>query len=231
MQSCRWFVEDVERAACVLSGKFCSQLDALALTSGKGVAGLAKLYITQSDFLQDFDLAEDCGLILKELDRLIDGHVEHIRYAFTSEPDLECLSVVSLASTFLAGNEDVGQEVHLDGAVSVASTSFATAAFHVEGEASRLVTSDSSLRKFDEELAYVGKDICVSGWIGARCTAKRTLVDVDYLVDILQSLNGAIGQRLSEGTVEMLAQDGVERFANERTLAASAHASDANKLA
>ena len=57
------------------------------------------------------------------------------------------------------------------------------------------------------------------------------MVDVDDLVDILQSFDGAIGQRLCEGAVEMLAEDGVERFADERTLAASTHSRYANELA
>ena len=197
MQSCSGFVEDVERASCISSSKFCSQFDALTLTSRKGVAGLTKFDVTQSDFLQDLNLAKYRGLIGKELNRLIDSHIQNIRDALASEPDFERLSVIALSSTLLARHEDVGQEVHLDGAVTIAATSFTTTSFHVEGESSRLVTSDSCLRKFHEKLADVSKDVCISCWIRARCAAKRTLVNVYYFVDVLQSLNGFVGQRLS----------------------------------
>ena len=132
MQSCSGFVEDVERAASVFSSQFGSQFDALTLASGKGVAGLAEFDVTQSDFLQDLNLIKYRGLILKELDCLIDGHIQNVCDALASETHLECFSVVALAPTFLARHEDIGQEVHLDGAVAVAATRFATTAFHVE---------------------------------------------------------------------------------------------------
>ena len=165
MQSRSRLVEDVKRATCVFAGKFCGKLNSLTLTSGKGVAGLAKLDVAQPDFLQDLYLIKYCGLILKELDGLIDGHIENIRDTLASETHLERLPVVTLPSAFLARHKDIGQEVHLDSAIAVASASFASAAFHVERESTWLVTSDASLGQFDEKLANIGKNVCISGWI------------------------------------------------------------------
>ena len=230
MQACGGFVEDVERAAGILAGKLRCKFHALALASGKGVAGLSELDVTQADFLQDLYLAENRWLVGKELNRLIDCHVEDVCDAFASEAYLKRLSVVAFSATFLARHIDVGQEVHFDGTIAVAATCFATSAFHVERESSRLITADASLWKFDEEFTYFCKDISISSWVRARCASEWTLVNVDYLVDVFQAFNAAIGQRLSQRAVEMLAEDWVERFADERALAAAAHSNDADEL-
>ena len=231
MQSRGGFVEDIKRASCISAGKLCCKLHALALASGKGVARLPKLDVTQTDLLQDLYLIKDDRLVLEELDCLIDGHIEYVGDTLASEPHLERLAIEPLAPTLFARHIDIRQEVHLDGAEPVAVATFTSSALHVEGEAPGLVTADASLWEFDEELADIGEDVGIGGWIGARRASEGTLVNVDDLVDILQSFDGRVGQGLSEGAVEMLAEDGVERFADEGALAASAHACDADELA
>ena len=224
-------VEYVERAPCIASGKFGSELHALALAARKGVAGLAKLDVTESDLLQHFYLVQDNGLIFKELDGLVDGHIEHIGYAFSTVAHFECLAVVTLAAALFAGYIDIGQEVHFDGAVAVAFAAFAAPALDIEGEASWLIAPDACLGQFDEEVADVGEDVCIGGWIGARGPSEGALIDVDYLVDVLQSLYGVVGQWICERAVEVLAEDGVECLADERALAAAADSCDADEFA
>ena len=231
MQACGGFVEDVERASRVATGKLCGKLHALALSARKGIAWLPELDVAESHFLQDLYLVQDDGLVGKELDGLVDGHVEHVGYALAAEAHLERLAVVALAATLFARHKDVGQEVHLDGPVAVAATAFTASALHVEREAAGLVAPDACLRQFDEELAYVREDIRIGGGIGARRPSQGTLVHVDDLVDVLQSLEGVVGQGFGQRAVEVFAEDGEERLADEGALAASADAGDADELA
>ena len=57
------------------------------------------------------------------------------------------------------------------------------------------------------------------------------MVDVDDLVDVLQSFYRFVGQRFLQRAVEVLAEDGVERLVDERALAAAADTRDADELA
>jgi hypothetical protein len=67
--------------------------------------------------------------------RLLDRHVEHVGDRLALEQHLQRLAVVALALAHLAGDVDVGQEVHLDLDDAVALAGLAAAALDVEGEA------------------------------------------------------------------------------------------------
>ena len=198
MQSCGGFVQNIECTASVTSGKFCRKFHTLALASRKGVAGLAKLDVTESDFLQYLYFVQDYGLVNKELHCLVDGHVKDIGNALASEPHFKCLSVVAFASTLFAGNKDIGQKVHLDGTVTIASTAFTTPSLDIERETSWLIASDASLGKFNEEITDVHEYTSIGGRIGAGCPSQRTLIHIDDFVDMLQSFYRRVGQRLNE---------------------------------
>jgi hypothetical protein len=63
------------------------------------------------------------------------------------ELDLQRLAVVALALADVAGDVDVGQEVHLDLDDAVALAGLAAAALDVEGEAPGLVAARLGLRQ------------------------------------------------------------------------------------
>src|SRR6476659_1530891 len=78
---------------------------------------------------------------LEELQRLLDRHVEHVGDGLALEGDVERLAVVALALADVAGDIDVGQEVHLDLDDAVALTSLAAAALDVEREPPGLIAA------------------------------------------------------------------------------------------
>ena len=78
---------------------------------------------------------------LEEVGRLLDRHVEHVGDRLALELHLQRLAVVALALADVAGDVDVGQEVHLDLDDAVALAGLAAAALDVEGEAPRLVAA------------------------------------------------------------------------------------------
>src|SRR4029078_2775706 len=70
-----------------------------------------------------------------------DRHVEDIGDRLVLELDLERLAIVALAVAGIAGDIDIGQEVHLDLDDAVALAGFAAPAFHIEGEAAGLIAA------------------------------------------------------------------------------------------
>ena len=232
VESCGGFVEDVERATGVLLGEFGGEFHALALSAGEGGGGLTELDVAEADFLQHLDLLENLGLVLEELDGLVDGHVEHVGDALSLEADLEGLAVVTSTMTDFARDEHVGQEVHLDGLVAVAATGLAASAGDVEGEASGLVGTHLRLGHLDEEFADVGEDLGVGGGIASGGATKGRLIDADNLVDGFDALD-AVERKwlLLRGGIEILAEVGLEGLVDEGGFAAAAHAGDADEHA
>ena len=88
----------------------------------------------------------------------IDRHVEDVGDGLALEAYLKGLSIVATSVTSLAGSEDVGEEVHLDGLVAIPRAGLTASARDVEGEASRLVATHLTLGKPHEEVTDIGED-------------------------------------------------------------------------
>ena len=131
----------------------------------------------------------------------------------------------------LARHLDVGQEVHLDGLITVATTRLTTSAFHIKREPPRFVSSDLGLRQANEQTADVGEDTCVGGWIGAWCAPDGTLIDIHHFIYIFYSLDTVVGHGLLQRTVEMLTEDGLQGLVDEGRFARAADTSDDNESA
>jgi hypothetical protein len=91
--------------------------------------------VAEPDVVERLELLGDAPLVAKKLERVVDGHVEHVGDALALVAHLERLAVVALALAHLARHVDVGQEVHLDLHQAVALARLAAAALHVEREA------------------------------------------------------------------------------------------------
>ena len=100
---------------------------------------------------------------------------------------LQRLAVVALAVADVAGDVDVGQEVHLDLDDAVALAGLAAPALDVEGEAAGLVAARLGLGQAGEPVADRREGAGVGGGVGARRAADRRLVDVDDLVEMLEA--------------------------------------------
>src|SRR6202012_4908314 len=124
------------------------------------------------------------------------------------EQDFERLAVVALAFADVAGDVDVGQEVHLDLDDAVALAGLAAAALDVEGEAPGLVAARLRFGQAGEPFADRRERAGISRRVRARGAADRRLVDVDDLVDMLQPLDAVMRCGAFAGAVE-LARDGL----------------------
>ena len=92
----------------------------------------------------------------------------------------------------VAGDVDVGQEVHLDLDDAVALAGLAAAALDVEGEAAGLVAARLGLRQAGEPVADRREGAGIGGRVGARRAADRRLVDVDDLVEEFEALDAVV---------------------------------------
>src|SRR6202043_3400677 len=109
----------------------------------------------------------------------------------------------ALAAAHLAGDVDVGQEVHLDLDLAVALARLAASAWHVEAEAARLVAAHARLGGPRHQVADRVEDVGVGGRVGARRAADRALVDGDHLVELLEAGDAVVLAGALAGAVEM----------------------------
>ena len=186
-------VEQVERAAGVALGELARQLDALRLAARQRGRRLAERDVAEADVVQRLqDAARACGgartARAPRRRGVSSTSAMLLSFHFTAQRRL----VVALALADLAGDVDVGQEVHLDLAHAVALARLAAAALHVEREAPRLVAVGARLRRLREHLADQVERLGVRRRVRARRAADRLLVDVDHLVDLRRCRDGAV---------------------------------------
>ena len=147
---------------------------------------------------------------LEEVDSLLDRHVEDLGNGLALVVHLEGLAVVPRAMADLAGNVDVGQEVHLDLDRSVAGARLAAPALDVEREASLLVAAHLGFGRLREQLADVIEDTGVGRRVRPRRTSDRRLVDVDDLVDEVVAGDVTVSTGNLARVVDALGQRAVE---------------------
>ena len=129
------------------------------------------------------------GIALEELGRLLHRDVERVGDREAAVLHLERLAVVAAAAARVAGDEDVGEEVHLDAQHAVALARLAAAALHVEREAPGLVAARARVGQAGVELAQEREDAGVRRRVRARRAADGRLVDRDDLVDVVEPLD------------------------------------------
>ena len=121
------------------------QLHALGFAAGERGRRLAEPQVAEADFVQHAQLLDDLGHAGEEVQRLLDGEVEHVVNVLAVITNLEDLGLVARAFALLADQLDVGEELHFDGDSAVALADFAAAAGNVEGEMCRRCSRASRL--------------------------------------------------------------------------------------
>src|SRR5690606_13232898 len=225
------FVEDVEGPPRRPPRQLLGQLDPLRLAARQGRRRLADLDVAEADALQRQHLVADRRHGVEEARRLLDRHVQNVRYALALEDDFQRLAVVALALADVAGDVDVGQEVHLDLDDAVALARLAAAALDVEAEPAGAVAAGLGLRQARVPIADRAEGAGVGGRVRARGAADRALVDVDDLVEQFQPLDAVEGGGGVRGVVQPARRRLVQGFDGEGGLAAARHAGDAGEQA
>src|SRR5690554_2926068 len=224
-------VQDVDRLPGRAPAELGGELHALRLPARERGRRLADADVAEADVLHQLELARDRGDVLEELEPLVHRHVEHVGDRLAADLHLEGLAVVPRALADLAGDVDVGEEVHLDLDRAVALARLAAAALDVEREAAGLVAALARLGRPGEEVADLGEDAGVGGWVRSWGAADRALVDLDDLVDVLDAGDASVGARRGLRPVEGLGQRRAEYRVHERRLARARGAGHAGERA
>ena len=177
---------------------------------------LPDLDVAEADLGQHRHLVADAGDRLEEFDRVLDRHVEHVGDAPPLELHLQRFAVVALAVADVAGDIDVGQEVHLDLQHAVALAGLAAAALDVEAEPAGLVAARLAFGEAGEPVADLGEGAGVGRRVGARGAADRRLVDVDHLVEMFEAGDLVMLAGDDARAVQRAGGGGVERVDGER---------------
>ena len=129
------------------------ELDALGLAAGERRARLAERQVAQPDVVQRLEARQDPGHGVEERPGLVDAHLQHVADRLPLEADLQRLAVEPLAAALLAGDVQVGQEVHRDPPMALALAGLAPAPLDVEAEPARPVAADLGLAGRGEDPA------------------------------------------------------------------------------
>src|SRR5690606_9280697 len=135
------------------------------------------------------------------------------------------------ALAHLAGDVDIGQEVHLDLHGAVALARLAAAALDVEREPARFVTALARLRGPRVQIADLGEDPRVSRGVRTRSPADGRLVDLDDLVQVFGADDAPVGARRGLGPVKLFGERGAQDAVDQRRLARARRARYAGERA
>src|SRR5215471_14456852 len=112
-------------------------LDPLRLPAGQRRRRLTEAEIPEADLVEHLQPPQHFRRAAEKRQRLADGEVEHLVNRPAAVPNFEHLRTETFAVALITGDEDVGQELHLDAHLALALTGFAPAAGHVEREMAR----------------------------------------------------------------------------------------------
>src|SRR4051794_14418119 len=192
-------IEDVEGVARGDLGELRRELHPLRLAARQRGRRLSETDVVEAHVAQGSQATVDLGDLLEEVDRLLDRHLEDVGDRLALEPDLQRFPVVAATVALLAGDVDVGQEVHFDLDLPIAAAHLAAPALDVEAEAPGLVTAGSRLAGLREELADVVEDAGVRRRVRPRRAPDRRLIDRNDLVDLVQALDPVVASRPQAG--------------------------------
>ena len=128
----RRLVENIECAAGCTAGEFRCKLNALRLAAGERCGALPEFNIAKAYVNECGNLIADARQIVKEGQRFLRRHIEYVRNILALVQNFQRLAVIALSMADLAGDENVGQKVHLNLHKTVAAAGLAAAALCVE---------------------------------------------------------------------------------------------------
>ena len=185
--------------------------------------------VTETDALERFHLVAHRRHGGEEIGCFLHRHVEHIGNRLALEQYFQRLAVVALAVADIAGDVDIGQEVHLDLDDTIALAGLAAPALDVEGEAARRIAARLGFGKLREPFADRRERAGIGSRVGARGAPDRALVDVDDLVEVFQPLNRAMRGRDLARAVDAPRGRLVQCLDQEGRLAAARNPGDAGE--
>ncbi len=190
--------------ACPLApgrlGQVPRELEALGLAPGEGRHRLAQAHVAQAHGLQRLQALQDLRVVREEADRLVHGHLQHVRDGLgrhralgrRRQRHLQDLGAEAATIAVRTAQVDVAEELHFHVLEPVATTGGAAAVARVEAEGSQGVATLFRLRQAHEDLADGVEGAHVAGRRGTRGPADGRLVDEHGIIDAFVALDGVM---------------------------------------
>ena len=201
----------------------------MGLAAGEGGGGLSQADVAQAHVPHGLQFGLDAGEVDEKLQRLVHGHVEDVGDALAAKGYLQGFPVVAAALADLAGDGDIGQELHLDLVVSIALAGLAAASLHVEGEPARRIAAHPGFGKTGEQVPDGGEGPGVGGRVAPRGAPDGRLVDVHDLVHALYAQELAVLAGYVPALVDHLVQFLVQDLVDQAAFAGTGNAGDADQ--
>ena len=195
MQPGRRFVENIQRPPGRPTRQFLAEFDPLRLAARQCRRLLPQRDIAEPDLLQNLQPVMNARHRGEIRHRLVHRHRQYFGDRLVAELDFQGLAVVAPPLAGIAGDVDVGQEVHFDLQQPVALARLAASALDVEGEPAGLVAPRPAFRQFGEPVADRCEQIGIGRRIAPRGPPDRRLVDVDNFVEQLQPIDPRMRRR------------------------------------
>ena len=171
----------------------------------------------------------DQRLVLEECGRRFDGHIEHLRDVLAAVGDFQRLFVIAGALAGLAHHLDFRQELQRRRDIAPPATFLAAPALDVEAEARSGIAACRALRRAGKQLSHGIVNAHVGGWVRVRRAADGALVNVDHVVQVLDSVDSEVYAGQHPAVVKHGVQPLVQNFVHQRALARSRHAGDTHQ--
>ena len=161
----------------------------MRLTARKRRCLLAEFDVGQPYIHECAQFRFDAWNVGKQLERLFNGHIEHIGDRFALKPYRNCLGVIAFSTADLARHIHVGKEVHFDLPNAYALALLTSAACNIETESSCLVSSNLRFRKHCEEVSDLREETCIGRRVRSRCSTNWGLIDFNHFINMFKSYN------------------------------------------
>ena len=159
----------------------------------------------------------------EKLNSLINRHVQHLINIFSLVFHFEGLPVVTMSAADIATHVDIRQKIHFDRLNTGSPTCLTPPALDIERKTASLKSPNLSIRCRLEQFANIGKHVGIGRRIATRGLADGRLIHHDQLINIFDSDNLLVGQRLFVRVVKTTAQRPPQRSIDQSRLTATAH--------
>jgi len=190
-------VQDEEAARAPGIHDVRQELDALELAARERRQRLADPEVPEAELLHDAEGAGHGRFGREQLTGLGAGQVEDVGNGVAAVPHLEHLGAVALSAAFVAGDINVGQELHLDPFRALALAHGALAAGRIEREVPRREAGAPGLRHGRESLPDAVEESDIRGRVRPRRARGRRLVHEGRLAHVFQALDAVAGPRFA----------------------------------
>ena len=164
---------------------------------------LAHFDIAQPNPHKRIHFFTDRGHRLKEILRHLHSHIQHIRNGLPFEFYLQGFTIVARALAGFTFHIDIRQEVHFNFDHPITLAGLAAPTFDIKRKTPRFIPARLGLGQTSEPIADRSECARIGGRIGSRRATNGALVNINDLVEMLQTFHRLTWRRCLPRTIQV----------------------------